>query len=756
MKTYSKIFFAAVAAAFGLASCAQEELAPAEKPQGSLVTVHFGAESQIATTKATLTTDDEQTFKSAWEADDRISVYYLNGADDKGNTVKATWNGQAFSAQLPDYTGTWLYQACFPVPDETDNHVDFGGARTQKGNSYNSSYDIMVGSADADNAAAGKDDNGNDIVFKMTRQTAIQYFHLKTADFDEAVTKATLTVEGGSIAAQYAYVSDFTFAPTADLKEIEVTFPESAPKASDFSVWFNVLPTATEGNSAVTKMTLTVETASKTLTVTNTKGATYEAGKLYKVVREIPASDWVSKDTPEPEIPVYASLSELVAAGKPSSTATNVTVTLKDEVIKTFNGTKGVNLLVGSQAIQIYCKGAAFPTEWVEGGTISGTLTNCEWVLYGGNTWELCPEDWDELTYTAPTAPIEVPVYASLSELVAAGAPTEAGAQVTVTLKDEEITKFYKTSKGYTNGVYLNVDGQEIEIFCRDVPSAWEIGGLLSGTLTKCDWKIYKGTWELCPENWDELTYTAPLASCETPVITLDGAVATITCATDGATIHYTVGESPADPTESDAVYSSPVTLTDGQTIKAIAVKDGMRPSVVALTTYTGKSGKPVLMFKEGFGKNTGSARDWDDSYKEQSGISAVFTDVTYDVSNVKQCKNIMGKTQSGLFQSSTDADAVFIIKGLNASGYSSITVNYWWKAGSVKKVYYTKLYYSIDGGSNYVEATHSATGATTFVDVAYNLPSEAACKNLILKVVFKTSNTQAIIDELELKGIAK
>lgn len=587
MKTYSKIFFAAVAAAFGLASCAQEELAPAEKPQGSLVTVHFGAESQIATTKATLTTDDEQTFKSAWEADDRISVYYLNGADDKGNTVKATWNGQAFSAQLPDYTGTWLYQACFPVPDETDNHVDFGGARTQKGNSYNSSYDIMVGSADADNAAAGKDDNGNDIVFKMTRQTAIQYFHLKTADFDEAVTKATLTVEGGSIAAQYAYVSDFTFAPTADLKEIEVTFPESAPKASDFSVWFNVLPTATEGNSAVTKMTLTVETASKTLTVTNTKGATYEAGKLYKVVREIPASDWVSKDTPEPEIPVYASLSELVAAGKPSSTATNVTVTLKDEVIKTFNGTKGVNLLVGSQAIQIYCKGAAFPTEWVEGGTISGTLTNCEWVLYGGNTWELCPEDWDELTYTAPTAPIEVPVYASLSELVAAGAPTEAGAQVTVTLKDEEITKFYKTSRGYTNGVYLNVDGQEIEIFCRDVPSAWEIGGLLSGTLTKCDWKIYKGTWELCPENWDELTYTAPLASCETPVITLDGAVATITCATDGATIHYTVGESPADPTESDAVYSSPVTLTDGQTIKARAVKDGMKPSAVAVKKYT-------------------------------------------------------------------------------------------------------------------------------------------------------------------------
>ena len=111
MKTYSKIIFAAFAAAFGLASCAQEELAPAEKPQGSLVTVHFGAESQIATTKATLTTDDEQTFKSAWEADDRISVYYLNGADDKGNTVKAGLFGA-----IAGLYGNMAVSGLFPSP----------------------------------------------------------------------------------------------------------------------------------------------------------------------------------------------------------------------------------------------------------------------------------------------------------------------------------------------------------------------------------------------------------------------------------------------------------------------------------------------------------------------------------------------------------------------------------------------------------------------------------------------------------------
>ena len=589
MKTYSKIFFAAIAAAFGLASCAQEGLAPGEKPQGNLVTVHFGAESHVEVTRATLTTEDEATFASAWEDGDVLSVYYIT-PDYEEATVPATWvtSNSSFEAAITGSKGEWIYDALYPAPTN-ENKVDFGSARTQSGNAYNSKYDLMKGSAAFENADAGKDDAVNDVVFEMDRQTGIAYFHI-SSELNEELVSATLSVEGGSVAKSevtvakdgsdnVTYANGFDLADP-DLKDITITFADgTAPKSSDFKLWFNVIPTA------YTSMSLTVETTGHKLTINNSTAGSYTAGKLYKVVKEIPAEKWTSN------VPVYASLSNLVAAGEPSATATNVTVTLKDEVIRTFTNTKGVNLLVGNQSIQIYCASTAFPTDWTEGGTISGTLTNCEWVLYGGSTWELCPENWDELTYTAPAAPIEVPVYASLAELIAAGEPTKAGTQVTVKLKDEEITKFYKTSK-YTNGVYLNVGGQEIEIYCKDVPSAWEVGGLLSGTLTNCKWVLYvdkKGssTWELCPENWTELTYTAPLESCETPVITLDGAEATITCATDGATIHYTVGESPDDPTESDAVYSVPVTLTDGQTIKAIAIKDGMKPSAVVSKKYT-------------------------------------------------------------------------------------------------------------------------------------------------------------------------
>ena len=103
------------------------------------------------------------------------------------------------------------------------------------------------------------------------------------------------------------------------------------------------------------------------------------------------------------------------------------------------------------------------------------------------------------------------PVYTSLDELVAAGAPTEDGVVVKVTLSNEVITDFYTSStSGNRNGVYLTVGEQEIEIYCQNVPTEWVVGGKLSGTLT-CPWKLYDGTtWELCPENWNGLTYTAP------------------------------------------------------------------------------------------------------------------------------------------------------------------------------------------------------------------------------------------------------
>ena len=59
----------------------------------------------------------------------------------------------------------------------------------------------------------------------------------------------------------------------------------------------------------------------------------------------------------------------------------------------------------------------------------------------------------------------------------------------------------------------------------------------------------------------------------------------TISCATAGATIRYTLDGS--DPTESSTPYTGAITVSDDVTIKARAWKSGMNPSVIVTATYT-------------------------------------------------------------------------------------------------------------------------------------------------------------------------
>lgn len=59
----------------------------------------------------------------------------------------------------------------------------------------------------------------------------------------------------------------------------------------------------------------------------------------------------------------------------------------------------------------------------------------------------------------------------------------------------------------------------------------------------------------------------------------------TITCATEGATIRYTLDGT--DPTESSVLYTGAITLSDDAVLKARAWKSGMNPSVVVTATYT-------------------------------------------------------------------------------------------------------------------------------------------------------------------------
>lgn len=193
----------------------------------------------------------------------------------------------------------------------------------------------------------------------------------------------------------------------------------------------------------------------------------------------------------EPEVPVYASLAELVNAGKPTSPAKKVTVTLIDEEITKFQGTgdsrKGLFLISGTQEVEIYCSSTAMPEEWTAGGTISGTLTNCDWWLYQAK-WELCPADWSELTYTAP-APVEVETLTTIDAIFEKAINVSTTAtEVNVTF-DNWVVSGVKNSNAYvTNGT------KGFIIYTKD--HGFEVGDILSGSAA-CKVQLYRGAAEL-------------------------------------------------------------------------------------------------------------------------------------------------------------------------------------------------------------------------------------------------------------------
>ncbi len=91
--------------------------------------------------------------------------------------------------------------------------------------------------------------------------------------------------------------------------------------------------------------------------------------------------------------------------------------------------------------------------------------------------------------------------------------------------------------------------------------------------------------------------------SCATPVITCTGNTVSITCATDGASIYYTLDGS--TPTSGSTLYnsSSKPSITSTTTVKAIAIKGGLTNSSVSSQSFT-----MYDVTYDGNGKESGSA----------------------------------------------------------------------------------------------------------------------------------------------------
>lgn len=293
-KTIYSLMLVAVAATAFMA-CNKEANNPV--PEKTIVkkTVRLSAfVKEDDESKATFTTTDDKTFVAKWEVGDRMNVDgYKEGSSDHQYRL-ADWNGSdfVFTYDVPsdEVPGVCHYTGYYPADLET---ASFEKYRTQIGNAYNSLYDLMIGSVTYENALLGENPDGGNLVIPMDRMTSIVYFHL-TSDLDEPIATATLTVEGGDIAANYVCLNDGVLElDDRPSNSIVISFPKGkAPSARDFQLWYNILPVE------ATSLTLTVTTDTKIATLRNTKGKSYVAGKVNKIVKN--GLNWtVNPDAPE-------------------------------------------------------------------------------------------------------------------------------------------------------------------------------------------------------------------------------------------------------------------------------------------------------------------------------------------------------------------------------------------------------------------------------------------------------------------------
>ena len=314
----SSMLVAIVAAALvGCSKDTTETNAPIVKG----TTVYFKAEVADDTdgSRASLTpSDDEKLFTAAWEKTDSIGIYATDGPNIDSNAKgKYDSDDKAFSATFTNCknaSNMWSYYAYYPYVDTVDAEnyatVPFGSARTQKGNAYNSAYDIMAADEfaymeESATADPGKDAKGNPIVFAMHRLTAIAYFHFTTTAAAKSEKVLSVTLSATPSVAEEPLAADEVslfygnetqkkkhscVAKTGAANSIKITYdPATAPTAADFKAWFNVLP------GIFSDVKIAIETENYTATITRTGDVLYEAGKLYKVSTSIKEIKWQEK-----------------------------------------------------------------------------------------------------------------------------------------------------------------------------------------------------------------------------------------------------------------------------------------------------------------------------------------------------------------------------------------------------------------------------------------------------------------------------
>ena len=575
------------------------------------------------------------------------------------------------------------------------------------------------------NGVEGKDDDGCSIQFEMERLTSLLYFHF-TSSLTETVQKATLTVDGGPIAAEklvlHVDMTNYTTSYVSGSTSNSIVLNLTDVTADDFMLWFNILPYGLT-SQGIKNIKLVVETETKTFSITNPNSELdlYKAGQVHSINLNIPDSAWKDKETPAPPVttPVYEKVTSALTDWSGDYLIVYEDASSKDPSPVAFDGslieldkssnTKSVVISDNKIEATAGMDAISFTIATIEGGY---SIKSASGHYIGRSSYSNGLE--------AKTTPLVNTISYDGSAVALNGTGAKDGSFVSLKFnKATNQARFrYFASAQQAIALYKRSESLPKAPFITLTPES----GSVAADATSASFAVKSNVdWTVSTDaGWVTLGATSG---------SNDGTVA----------LSFTANAGEADRTATVTVKSADDAISQTYTL----IQKAKAPSSVK-----------TLLFSEGFGKNTSSARAWKDDYKEQGGILSVYSGASYTISQAKQSKNTVGQTNSGLSQGSNNVEASFIVGPLSVAQYERFCVSYYWKAVSTRGTYYTKLYYSIDG-TNYTEVSTNAKGATTFVEVNGELPS-LDNDNLYLKIIFCTSNTQAVIDEVKLYGYSK
>ena len=272
-----------------------------------------------------------------------------------------------------------------------------------------------------------------------------------------------------------------------------------------------------------------------------------------------------------------------IAAFKAANTTTNSTVyRIAGDVTFVFKSGKNIYVQDNSAGLLVYDNNNVITNSYNEGDVISGGLYGT-YTLYGGLV-EMVPTH-DCAASTQNTGTVS-PVNATVEDIAAFYYQYESKL---VTLTGVTFTDGGQFTTANATNLEIEQNGETMQV--RNTHKTVDMT-IPAGSVANVTGFVlqYNGTYQIAPRDNDDIVLQGAEAVAD-PVIdiqplTNNMSAITITCATPGATIHYTFDGT--TPDENSPVYDDVLSYSGDFTIKAIAMKDGMANSNVVTATHSG------------------------------------------------------------------------------------------------------------------------------------------------------------------------